>query len=108
MRSENIAVGIDILTQTLRRGGRIVFVGAGVYLIVALGIGLFVSTVTRTQQQTMFVSFFILMVYLLMSGMFTPLESMPRAPQAPRSGFRVPGWPGSRRSTASGMTPSSR
>lgn len=56
----------------------IVFVGAGVYLIVALGIGLFVSTVTRTQQQTMFVSFFILMVYLLMSGMFTPLESMPQ------------------------------
>jgi ABC-2 type transport system permease protein len=56
----------------------LVIVGAGVYLTVALGIGLFVSTVTRTQQQTMFVSFFILMVYLLMSGMFTPLESMPR------------------------------
>ena len=26
---ERIAVGIDIVTQTLRRGGRIVFVGAG-------------------------------------------------------------------------------
>ena len=56
----------------------IVIIGAGVYLTVALGIGLFISTITRTQQQTMFVAFFILMVYLLMSGMFTPLESMPR------------------------------
>jgi ABC-2 type transport system permease protein len=56
----------------------VVILGAGVYLTVALGIGLFVSTITRTQQQTMFVSFFVLMVYLLMSGMFTPLESMPR------------------------------
>ena len=56
----------------------IVLVGAGVYLTVALGIGLFISTITRTQQQTMFVAFFVLMVYLLMSGMFTPLESMPR------------------------------
>lgn len=56
----------------------IVLVGAGVYLTVALGIGLFISTITRTQQQTVFVAFFVLMVYLLMSGMFTPLESMPR------------------------------
>ena len=56
----------------------LVVVGAGVYLTVALGIGLFISTVTRTQQQTMFVAFFVLMIYLLMSGMFTPLESMPR------------------------------
>ncbi|MHB1312982.1 MAG: ABC transporter permease [Gemmatimonadaceae bacterium] len=56
----------------------LVCVGAGVYLTVALGIGLFISTVTRTQQQTMFVAFFLLMIYLLMSGMFTPLESMPQ------------------------------
>lgn len=56
----------------------LVVVAAGVYLTVALGIGLFVSTITRTQQQTMFVAFFLLMIYLLMSGMFTPLESMPQ------------------------------
>lgn len=51
---------------------------AGVYLLVALGIGLWVSTIVETQQQAMFVTFFILMVYLLMSGLFTPIESMPR------------------------------
>jgi ABC-2 type transport system permease protein len=61
----------------VRGNPAVVLLGAAVYLVVALGIGLLVSTVTRTQQQTMFVSFFILTLYLLMSGLFTPLESMP-------------------------------
>jgi ABC-2 type transport system permease protein len=56
----------------------LVFLAAAVYLIVALGTGLWISTFTNTQQQTMFVAFFILMIYLLMSGLFTPVESMPR------------------------------
>jgi ABC-2 type transport system permease protein len=51
---------------------------AAVYLVVALAIGLWISTVVETQQQAMFVSFFILMIYLLMSGLFTPIDSMPR------------------------------
>lgn len=52
--------------------------GAALYLVVALGIGLWVSTVTETQQQAMFVNFSLLMVYLLMSGLFTPVSAMPR------------------------------
>jgi ABC-2 type transport system permease protein len=36
-----------------------------------------VSTVAATQQQAMFLSFAINMVYLLMSGLFTPVQSMP-------------------------------
>ena len=55
----------------------IVFVAAAIYLIGALGIGLWISTIAETQQQAMFVSFSILMVYLLMSGLFTPLRGMP-------------------------------
>ena len=56
----------------------LVYLAAALYLVVALGIGLWISTITRTQQQTMFVSFFILMIYMMMSGLFTPLESMPQ------------------------------
>jgi len=56
----------------------LVFLSAAVYLVVALGTGLWISTFTNTQQQTMFVAFFILLIYLLMSGIFTPVESMPR------------------------------
>jgi len=55
----------------------VVAVSAVSYLFVALGIGLWISTVVETQQQAMFIAFTINMVYLLMSGMFTPFESMP-------------------------------
>jgi len=49
---------------------------AGVYLVVALGIGLWISALVDTQQQAMFVTFFIVNIYLLMSGLFTPVDSM--------------------------------
>lgn len=73
-----LGLGRFLFDVPMRGSVLIVLLGAAIYLIVALGIGLFVSTITRTQQQAMFVSFFLLMIYLLMSGMFTPIESMPR------------------------------
>ena len=54
----------------------LLFGAAGVYLVVALAIGLWISTLVETQQQAMFVTFFIVNVYLLMSGLFTPIDSM--------------------------------
>ncbi|PKP52237.1 MAG: ABC transporter permease [Bacteroidetes bacterium HGW-Bacteroidetes-1] len=50
---------------------------ASVYLLVVLGFGLLVSTITETMQQAMFVSWFFLVIFILMSGLFTPAESMP-------------------------------
>lgn len=55
----------------------LVYAGAAVYLVAALGLGLWISTMVDTQQQAMFITFFIVMIYLLMSGLFTPLRSMP-------------------------------
>jgi ABC-2 type transport system permease protein len=49
---------------------------AAVYLVTALAVGLLVSTVVETQQQAMFVTFFIISGYLLLSGLFTPIDSM--------------------------------
>jgi ABC-2 type transport system permease protein len=54
----------------------LLFASAAIYLVVALAIGLWISTLVDTQQQAMFVTFFILNVYLLMSGLFTPIDSM--------------------------------
>ncbi len=54
------------------------FVAAAIYLVAALGVGLWISTLADTQQQAMFVAFFVMMIYLLMSGLFTPLRSMPQ------------------------------
>ena len=55
----------------------VVLLAAAIYLLGALGIGLWISTVAETQQQAMFVSYAIMMVYMLMSGLFTPVRGMP-------------------------------
>jgi ABC-2 type transport system permease protein len=61
------------------RGSLLVLFGAaGIYLVSALAIGLLISTVVETQQQAMFISFFLIMIYLLMSGLLTPIDSMPQ------------------------------
>lgn len=48
------------------------------YLVAVLGFGLLVSTFCQTQQQAMFVMFFFLMIFILMSGLFTSVDVMPR------------------------------
>ncbi|OFX68069.1 MAG: ABC transporter permease [Bacteroidetes bacterium GWE2_29_8] len=55
----------------------LLFFVASLYLIVVLGMGMFVSTLVETQQQAMLISFFLLMIFILMSGLFTSIESMP-------------------------------
>lgn len=55
----------------------LVFAVAAIYLLVMQGMGLFISTVTNTQQQAMFLAWFVLVIFILMSGLFTPVESMP-------------------------------
>lgn len=49
-----------------------------VFLMLALGLGLLLSAISSTQQQMMFTIFFFLLVFILMSGIFTPTESMPQ------------------------------
>jgi ABC-2 type transport system permease protein len=48
-----------------------------VYLIALLGIGLLISTYSSTQQQAMSLAFFCMMIFMLMSGLFTSVDSMP-------------------------------
>jgi len=55
----------------------LLFVFAAVYLLVVLGIGLFLSAISSNQQQVMFLAFFFMLTFILMSGIFTPVESMP-------------------------------
>jgi ABC-2 type transport system permease protein len=47
-------------------------------MIAVLGLALFISTFSGTQQQYMFIAFFCMIIFILMSGIFTPLESMPK------------------------------
>jgi len=55
----------------------LLFLTASIFLIALLGFALFISTFSATQQQYMFIAFFFMIIFILMSGIFTPLESMP-------------------------------
>ena len=47
------------------------------YLLAILGFGLLISTYSNTQQQAMLIMFFFMMIFILMGGLFTPIDSMP-------------------------------
>lgn len=53
------------------------FVFSGLYLFTAIGLGLLISDFADTQQQTMFTIFFFFLIFMLMGGIFTSVESMP-------------------------------
>lgn len=72
-----LGVGFLVFHVPMRGSLVLIFGAAAIYLLVALGIGLWVSTVVSTQQQAMFLSFALNLIYLLMSGLFTPIQSMP-------------------------------
>ena len=48
------------------------------YLLVMSGLGICVSNIAGTMQQAMFVMYFFMMLFFLMSGLFTPITSMPQ------------------------------
>ena len=55
----------------------VIYLFAAVYLIAFTGFGLAISSVSSTQQQAMFTAFFFLIIFIQLSGLFTPVSSMP-------------------------------
>lgn len=61
------------------RGSFLLLLGLSfVYMLSTLGIGLFISTITRTPQQAMLTSFFFMIPMMMLSGFVFPIENMPR------------------------------
>ena len=54
-----------------------IYVFAAVFLLSVLGLGLFMSTLANTQQQAMLLSFFLMMLFILLGGLYTSVDSMP-------------------------------
>lgn len=54
-----------------------IYLFAFFYLLAFSGAGLLISTYSNTQQQAMFLSFFFMIIFFLLSGLFTPINSMP-------------------------------
>lgn len=75
--SFGLAVGRIFFHLPLEGNLALLFLFASVYLLVALSIGLFLSAFSNSQIQVMFLLFFFFITFILMSGIFTPVESMP-------------------------------
>jgi ABC-2 type transport system permease protein len=57
------------------------YAGLSLFLLAAVGIGLLMSSVATTMQQAMLFSFVLMMPFILLSGLTTPISSMPRVLQ---------------------------
>ncbi len=55
-----------------------IFLAAALFIFTMSGLGLGIANGSANMQQTMFVMFFFVMIFILMSGLVTPIESMPR------------------------------
>ncbi len=54
-----------------------IYAFSAIYLLGVLGIGLLISTFADTQQQATLFAFFCMMIFILLGGLYTPIESMP-------------------------------
>jgi len=73
-----IAVALGWFEVPLRGSVLLLLAMCGIYLMTTLGLGLFVSTISATQQQAMMTtSFFFLLPMVFLSGFIFPIENMP-------------------------------
>lgn len=73
------AVGLLWFEIPFRGSFALLLLGTALFLLSTLGIGLFISTVSRTQQQAMMTTFFFFFPAMLFSGFIFPITSMPEA-----------------------------
>ncbi len=55
----------------------LLFLLAALFMLTTLGLGLFISTISKTQQQAMMISMLLIMPIILLSGVMSPIENMP-------------------------------
>ena len=77
-----VTVAVLWFEVPLRGSVALLFAASLVYLVCTLGLGLFVSTISATQQQAMMTAtFFVLTPMIYLSGFIFPIENMPAAIQ---------------------------
>lgn len=54
-----------------------IYIFAAIYLFAVLGLGLLISTYSVNQQQATLLSFFLMMIFILLGGLYTSIDSMP-------------------------------
>lgn len=74
-----VAMCVAWLVYGLAPAGTIgaIYLGAMLFILTISGLSLTIANFSETMQQTMFVMFFFIMIFMLMSGVLTPIDSMP-------------------------------
>ena len=54
-----------------------IYLFAAIYILAISGLGLVISNYAATLQQAMFIVFFFMMLFIMLSGLYTPIDSMP-------------------------------
>jgi ABC-2 type transport system permease protein len=75
------SVALLVFHIPLRGNLLLLFACTVLYLMTTLGVGLFLSTISRTQQQAMMASFFVFNPAFMLSGFAFPLRNMPEPVQ---------------------------
>ena len=76
----SICMGLSALIYGLFPAGSLatIYLYAVIYILVVSGMGIVISNYSDTMQQAMFVMFFFMLIIILLSGLFTPISSMPK------------------------------
>jgi ABC-2 type transport system permease protein len=74
-------VGVFWFGVPVRGNLLVLLLATTVFLLTSLGVGLMISTLSRTQQQAMMSTFFFFIPAIMLSGFMFPIENMPRAVQ---------------------------
>jgi len=76
----SICMGLAALIYGLIPAGSMatIYLYAVIYILVVSGLGIIISNYSDTMQQAMFVMFFFMLIIILLSGLFTPVSSMPK------------------------------
>jgi ABC-2 type transport system permease protein len=74
-------IGINWFNVPIQGSLGLLLFGSGLYLMSTIGIGLFISTISQTQQQALMSSFFFYLPAVLLSGFMFPISNMPEPAQ---------------------------
>lgn len=55
----------------------IIYTFAAIYIFAISGMGIVISNYAQTLQQAVFIVFFFMMLFIMLSGLYTPVDSMP-------------------------------
>jgi ABC-2 type transport system permease protein len=79
--AEVLVIGVFWFGVPVRGSVTLLLAISTLFLLTTLGLGILISTIARTQQEAMYLSFFTLLPSIFLSGFLFPVEAMPRVLQ---------------------------